>query len=200
MRTLVTWVVDGTEIKGKPLVEVFPEVEEWMLENYNPEGRTVIESFRMESMPYVLQSATPVTFSFHFDEAAIQAYFEQEAGMYEQIDRMYKSTWEDYIADATPLWEQVQTVNQYYKGEFERVDQTLETQATQTLADIEHWWNDSFTVTTHYLSLSAKAMEPKRAKSHYTTYAAIAGTALAATAVASIAQRRGKAGKDFQSA
>jgi hypothetical protein len=47
--------------------------------------------------------------------------------MYEQIDRMYKSTWEDYITDATPLWEQVQTVNQYYKGEFERVDQTLET-------------------------------------------------------------------------
>ena len=47
--------------------------------------------------------------------------------MYEQIDRMYKSTWEDYIADAIPLWEQVQTVNQYYKGEFERVDQTLET-------------------------------------------------------------------------
>lgn len=76
MRTLVTWVVDGTEIKGKPLIEVFPEVEEWMLENYNPEGRTVVESFRMESMPYVLQSATPVTFSFHFDEAAIQGYFE----------------------------------------------------------------------------------------------------------------------------
>ena len=71
MRTLVTWVADGTEIKGRPLVEVFPEVEDWMLENYNPEGRTVMESFRFETMPMVLQSTTPVTFSFHFDEAAI---------------------------------------------------------------------------------------------------------------------------------
>jgi len=48
MRTLVTWIADGTEIKGRPLVEVFPDVEEWMLDNYNPEGRTVIETFRME--------------------------------------------------------------------------------------------------------------------------------------------------------
>ena len=51
MRTLVTWVAEGTQIKGRPLVEVFPEVEEWMLENYNPDGRTLIETFRMESMP-----------------------------------------------------------------------------------------------------------------------------------------------------
>lgn len=51
MRTLVTWIVDGTQIKGKPLVEIFPEVEEWMLSNYNPEGITFIEKFNMEMMP-----------------------------------------------------------------------------------------------------------------------------------------------------
>ena len=93
MRTLVTWIADGTEIKGKPLVEVFPEVEEWMLDNYNPEGRTVIETFRMDSMPMMLQAREPMTFSFHFDEAAIQGWLEQEGRMYEQIDSMYQSTW-----------------------------------------------------------------------------------------------------------
>jgi hypothetical protein len=55
MRTLVTWIADGTQIKGKPLVEVFPEVEEWMLSNFDPEGTTCIEKFNMEMMPVVLQ-------------------------------------------------------------------------------------------------------------------------------------------------
>ena len=41
----------------------------------------------------MLQAQEPMTFSFHFDEAAIQAWLEQEGRMYEQIDRMYQSTW-----------------------------------------------------------------------------------------------------------
>ena len=36
LRTLVTWVAEGTSVRGRPLVEVFPEVESWMLNNYNP--------------------------------------------------------------------------------------------------------------------------------------------------------------------
>ena len=51
MRSLVTWIAEGTEIKGRPLVEVFPEVEQWMLDHYNPEGRTAIEAWSMEAMP-----------------------------------------------------------------------------------------------------------------------------------------------------
>jgi hypothetical protein len=44
-------------------------------------------------MPMMLQASEPMTFSFHFDEAAIQGWLEQEGRMYEQIDRMYQSTW-----------------------------------------------------------------------------------------------------------
>jgi hypothetical protein len=48
----------------------------------------------MEEMPMMLQeTAGPVTFSFHFDEAAINQWLEQEGRMYEQIDRLYQSTW-----------------------------------------------------------------------------------------------------------
>ena len=42
--------------------------------------------------------------------------------MYEQIDAMYRSTWEDYFEDATPLWEQMGMMNQAYKREFEQID------------------------------------------------------------------------------
>ena len=55
LRTLITWIADGTQIKGKPLTEVFPEVEEYMLSNFNPDGTTCIEKFNMENMPMVLQ-------------------------------------------------------------------------------------------------------------------------------------------------
>ena len=36
LATMITWVVDGTKVKGKPLIEVFPGVEDYMLSNFNP--------------------------------------------------------------------------------------------------------------------------------------------------------------------
>ena len=51
VRTFITWIVDGTQIKGKPLVEVFPDAEEFMLANFDPEGITFIEQFNMNAMP-----------------------------------------------------------------------------------------------------------------------------------------------------
>ena len=51
LRTFITWIVDGTQIKGQPLVEVFPEAEEWMLSNFDPNGTTCIEKFNMDMMP-----------------------------------------------------------------------------------------------------------------------------------------------------
>ena len=65
-----------------------------MLENYDPEGRTFIEQFRMEEMPMMLQETEgPVNFSFNFDEAAINQWLEQEGRLYANIDTMYQNTW-----------------------------------------------------------------------------------------------------------
>jgi len=55
LRTIVTWIADGTQVKGKPIAEVFPEIKEFMLDNYNPEGETIVEVFGMDRMPMVLQ-------------------------------------------------------------------------------------------------------------------------------------------------
>ena len=36
IRTVITWLVDGIQIKGMPMKDVFPEVEEYMLANFDP--------------------------------------------------------------------------------------------------------------------------------------------------------------------
>jgi hypothetical protein len=55
LRSIVSWIADGTQVKGKPIAEVFPEIKEWMLENYNPDGETIVEAFRMDQAPMLLQ-------------------------------------------------------------------------------------------------------------------------------------------------
>jgi len=50
MRTIITWIVDGTQVKGKPLVEVFPGVEEYMLNNYDRTAVNLTDKFAMNAM------------------------------------------------------------------------------------------------------------------------------------------------------
>ena len=55
LRSIVSWIADGTKVKGKPIAEVFPEIKEWMLDNYDPSGETIVECFKMDQMPMLLQ-------------------------------------------------------------------------------------------------------------------------------------------------
>jgi len=54
MRTIVTWLADGTQIKGKPVADVYPGVKDYMLENYDPNAPTLEEMFGLNTMPMVL--------------------------------------------------------------------------------------------------------------------------------------------------
>ena len=92
LRTLVTWIAEGTQYQGQPLVEVFPEVENWMISHYDPSGSTVTESFQLDSMPFVPESPEPSAFQFTFDRAAIQQYLQRESDTYSQVEQMYTST------------------------------------------------------------------------------------------------------------
>ena len=144
----------------------------------------------MEEMPRPslnLQEGEPVTFSFTYDEAEIMSYLEQEGRMYEQIDALYRGTWEDYFEDATPLWEQMGMMNQAYKREFEQIDQTLQLQIEQSAGDVQHWFEDSFTVT-----LAAKLAKKQTTPStNYGMYA-IGATTLAAMLVAGLVYKNKK--------
>ena len=45
MRRIATFIAEGTQVKGRPLVEVFPEVEELMMSRYNASEPTLLEKF-----------------------------------------------------------------------------------------------------------------------------------------------------------
>ena len=57
LRTIITWVADGTKVKGTPLVEVFPSVEEYMLTNFNAQGLNLQDKFGLNGSPLVLQGS-----------------------------------------------------------------------------------------------------------------------------------------------
>ena len=45
MRKIVTFIAEGTHVKGRPLIEVFPEVEELMMSRYNASEPSLLEQF-----------------------------------------------------------------------------------------------------------------------------------------------------------
>ena len=45
MRRIATFIAEGTTIKGRPLTEAFPEVEELMMSRYNPDEESLLEKF-----------------------------------------------------------------------------------------------------------------------------------------------------------
>ena len=47
MRSVVTFIAEGTTVKGRPLTQVFPEVEEAMMSNYNADEESLLEKFGM---------------------------------------------------------------------------------------------------------------------------------------------------------
>ena len=47
MRSVVTFIAEGTTVKGRPLTEVFPEVEEAMMSSYNAGEESLLEKFGM---------------------------------------------------------------------------------------------------------------------------------------------------------
>ena len=81
-------------------------------------------------------------------------------------------------------------MNQGYKRQFEQIDRTLQAQLEQSAADIQHWFDESFSVT-----LAAK-LERKQHKastsSSFGMYAAVGATTLAAMFIAGLAYKNKK--------
>ena len=47
LRTMVTWLANSTQVKGKPINEVFPDITDMMMENYNPDEPSLWEKMGM---------------------------------------------------------------------------------------------------------------------------------------------------------
>jgi len=50
LRSLVTYIAESTTIKGKPMIEIFPEVQEAMMSNFDPNGPNIYEKFGMYNL------------------------------------------------------------------------------------------------------------------------------------------------------
>jgi len=183
LRTLITWIVDGTQVRGKPLKDVFPEVEAWMLENYDATALNLQDKFNMNAMPLNLQEDGPVLFSFYFDPELINNWLDKEAQNYDTLGRMYTAEWENYTERVTPLWQQIDSVNQEFEPRFQAIDADFENQVESTFYDIGSWLEDNFAATeVSYVSLAAK-VETKRSNTDVMMYAAVAIVSLAIVSV-----------------
>jgi len=183
MRTLITWIVDGTQVRGKPLKDVFPEVEAWMLDNYNANGLNLQEKFNMNAMPLSLQEDGPVLFSFYFDTDLVNNWLDKEANNYDTLGRMYTAEWEAYAERVTPLWQQIDQVNQEFDARFRAIDADMEVQLESTFYDIGSWLEDNFAADeVSYVSLAAK-VETKRTTSDVMMYSALAIASFAIVSV-----------------
>jgi len=45
IRSAITVIVDGTYIQDRPMIDVFPDVEEYMRHNFDENGPTIYEKF-----------------------------------------------------------------------------------------------------------------------------------------------------------
>ena len=94
MRSVVTFIAEGTTVKGRPLTEVFPEVEEAMMSNYNRDEESLLEKFGMfnlnsaQDWPYAdrLQYDNCVaTFGYDRELASVECSF------YDNYDKAFET-------------------------------------------------------------------------------------------------------------
>jgi len=86
------------------MIEVFPEAQEFMHNSYDSNAVSLIEKFGMHNLADKKAMADaeagiaaqpplppPVTYSFYFDEARVNAWLDNEMRSYENIERMYEA-------------------------------------------------------------------------------------------------------------
>merc|ERR1712232_14392 len=92
-------------------IEVFPDVEEYMLSNFDPEGPTLSEKFGLYNLNLASYEdeeefipGDPITIEFFLDTERVNHFLNMKITKFEMIDRMYEAEMENYwesIEDAT---------------------------------------------------------------------------------------------------
>ena len=96
VRTMITWVVNGTKINGEPLETVCPEVKEWMMNNYNPNGPTFSEKFGLRNLPMNLQEDE---MAFDFDTNQVNDYLDTAGSQLAQNVQTALANYNDAYAE-----------------------------------------------------------------------------------------------------
>lgn len=94
LKTVVTYIVDGTQIVGRPMIEVFPEVEDYMLSNFDPEGPSLSDKFGLYNLQEeheFIPSDETLVFEFKFDSERINHFLNMKLTKVEMINNMYEA-------------------------------------------------------------------------------------------------------------
>jgi hypothetical protein len=67
--------------------------------------------------------------------------------MYSQVEKMYQQTWESYLGEVAPLFQQIGQISDEYDAKFKAIDENLIVQLDDTFTDMGQWWNDNFKIT-----------------------------------------------------
>jgi len=98
----------------------------------------------------------PVVFSFNFDPNEVNAWLEQQEGLYDAFNTRYTEEWNAYFERVLPIYEQIDGENNALAQRLESIDALTEEQLNSTFYDIGSWLEESFSADEMYLSLAAK--------------------------------------------
>ena len=86
----------------------------------------------------------PVIFSFNFDPTEVNAWLEQQEGLYDAFNTRYTDEWNAYFERVVPIYEQIDGENNALAARLESIDALTEEQLNSTFYDIGQWLEDSF--------------------------------------------------------
>ena len=122
----------------------------------------------------------PATYSFYFDQDAVNAWLDKEAQMYGQLHSMYEAEMQAYM-------DKVAAVTEEHAPKFAEIDELMKLQVDDTLFDLNHWFEDNFSMEyadeCSALSLAAKVENRQSKGASNTDILMYAGTAIASLGV-----------------
>ena len=105
LRSIVTYIADSTTIRGRPLRQVQPGIEAWMIDNYDPEGPSLYEKFGFMNLPekYAYDYETG-TWGYNYgnEQNYDDYYYNPETG-YDKYEDSYKydhKSWDEELIDS----------------------------------------------------------------------------------------------------
>merc|ERR1712226_1181862 len=162
---VLQWTCDGYDTFGDDFYTCFATdgidcqgMINWAIENTDEDYWTGNADYDYATWLYEppTEPTSPVVFSFNFDPAEVNAWLEEQEGLYDAFNTRYTDEWNAYFDRVVPIYQQIDGENQALQRNLEELDVLTEEQLNSTFYDIGAWFEDSFSADEMYLSLAAK--------------------------------------------
>ena len=159
LRSVVEYIANSTTVKGRPMVEVFPGVQEAMMSNFDPNGPNIYEKFGMMNLQEVGEEWFGADW-YAYEACVAEAEFDVEAAKYgcefydtyesdfENCVVNYDCTGYDKFMEKYPTGRVEETSTIYFDGEHGSVEDQVhdyEHDLINEITQIEHAVEDKIT-------------------------------------------------------